>query len=68
MSVVSATIDGMTILEGFDIDAIDAPTIHESSGLWFWIHSCGKAGGYYDSEAKAQLSGAGHLTGCAGKD
>tara|TARA_R110000851_G_scaffold250721_1_gene403236 strand:- start:158 stop:385 length:228 start_codon:yes stop_codon:yes gene_type:complete len=68
VSVISAIIDGMDILEGFEIDAIDAPTIHESSGLWFWIHSCGKAGGYYDLEAEAQLSGAGHLAGCAGKD
>lgn len=66
MSVISAIIDGMDIIEGLEIDAIDAPTIHESSGSWFWIHSCGRAGGYYDAEAIAQLSAAGHLTGCEG--
>jgi len=56
----------MTILEGFDMTQVDAPTIHESSGLWFWVHSCGKAGGYYDSESDAGVSGAAHLTGCSG--
>ena len=66
VSVVSATINVMDILDGLDRDAIDAPTIHESSGSWFWLHSCGIAGGYYESEAETQLSAAGHLTGCAG--
>ena len=44
--------------------ASDAPTIHHSFDRWFWVHSCGLFGCYYDRQADAVLASAIHLTVC----
>ena len=54
----------MTHYENALTYASDAPSIHHSFDRWFWVHSCGQFGTYYETEALAVLASAIHLTVC----